>query len=259
MYRLKKILKIIKNTDIPFSYKIHVETKGNSWAEALSIAIKENIKTTKIGFIFLDDDAFPQEGWMNNFEKYIKQSDIIGWTLVSEKGICGSINYIIKHSRISFILHSIITRSKFISKYEIITVRKVDNKHVREVPCLCGAAVFMKKKVFETLGDITDLDEDYGYHFKAIKEGFKIILIPNKIIHYGALTKKNIKERQEYKQKFKARLLYDYLIDEKFTDILRKRNLLIEKLQTIRLTYDFLKTNVFIKLVEKIRKPVFKL
>ena len=67
---------------IPYDFRLHLITKGDSWSKAVNIGLKESENDV----LLLDDDVELLEDTLKDFDKYRKQADIIGFKLLYPNG-----------------------------------------------------------------------------------------------------------------------------------------------------------------------------
>ena len=193
-------------------YTITLLSDGNTWAEAINIGLKEE----KSDVILMDDDIEVRKGWLNNLNEYKKLADIIGWTLQRPDGTLQCSGCYFYRTKEKFI---------FMDNYHDRT------RSVRLTPNISTSCAFIKKKVFDKIGIFDNTTYKNGCHYedsdfcmRAVKAGFKIMVIPETVIHLETETKKDFKN-------FKKRVIINKHIfynklnnDKKYIKILEKNN-----------------------------------
>ncbi len=213
---------------VPFPYKLHLITGGKSWAEAINIGFGESDNDVLI----MDDDTILKPETFNSFSPL---GDITGFKLrdahgtISHAGSCIEIVDIAKHTVIS---PSALEASSIMVDCNIkIGHLFEDIAAPIEVPHCTASLLYIKKNVWQKLkGMATDYPgyqyEDVDFSFRALKEGFKIVCLPNEAIHYGSATKGQDRDFNKKMEINLGLLIRRFFSDQEFMELLNRRGLL---------------------------------
>ncbi len=213
---------------IPFPYKLHLITKGTSWAEAINIGFGESENDVLI----MDDDTILEPDTFRNFKPI---GDITGFKL---RGGDGKINHAGSYVEISDFSYCNAPVSPYFPETPDIVINchagfghlSEDITEPIEVPHCTASLLYIKKNVWQKLhGIATDYPgyqyEDVDFSFRALKEGFKIVCLPNEAIHHLGATKgsdPNFPQKMSVNLKIITRKFFS---DPEFIGLLYKRGL----------------------------------
>lgn len=182
---------------IPFGIKLHVVTEGKSWPEAINHGLDESTGDV----ILMDDDIRLTEDTFNDFDKYYDKADIFGFKLLFENGLIQHAGGFFKNGGIGHIGWNNKDCGLFNTPYYCCHVT--------------ASLIYIKRNVIEKLkGMARDYEgyqfEDVDFSFRALKEGFKMMYLPNKAIHLESESKNTLpdfaegfeKNYQEVKDRF---------------------------------------------------------
>lgn len=162
----------------PFPIRLHVVTGGKSWAEAINIGLSQTLRESDV--ILMDDDVFIYENTFDSLGKYYDRGDIFGFRLLYPDGTIQHAGGAIDGQMIGHIGY------------------KQPPSEITDDPYyVCHATtslIYIKREVINSLGGMaTDIPgiqfEDVDFSFRAIKEGFKILQLPNTAVHIESATK----------------------------------------------------------------------
>lgn len=189
---------------VPLKYKLHLIDKGSNWAEAINLGLKESSND----ILIMDDDVILKEETFKNFDKTV--GDILGFKLyfpderiqhagseIRENGVC--------HLDQEF--------------EEPLTV-----------PHVTASLMFINKHVLKKIPFMTEMPgyqfEDVDFNFRALKEGFKIVCLPNSAIHYQGATKQQDSEFEK-KASINSQIIHDkFYSNPEFRQMLYERGFL---------------------------------
>lgn len=163
---------------LPFPIRIHIVTRGKTWAEAINIGLSQT--DSKSDVILMDDDVFINESTFANFDRYYDKADIFGFRLLFPNGK-------VQHAGGAFD-GNVVGHIGYMEENDSIT---------KEPYYVCHATtslIYIKREVIDSLKgmseDIPGIQfEDVDFNFRAIKEDFKILQLPNEAIHMESATK----------------------------------------------------------------------
>ena len=173
-------LKSLKH--LPFGIRLHLVTEGNSWPKAINIGLSESTGDV----LLMDDDVRILPDTFTDLNIYYDKADIFGFKLLFEDG---RIQHAGGFSRDGCLGH--------------IGFGQYKGFDVPYYTCHNTASLlYIKRHVVEKLmGMSMDFKgvqfEDVDFSFRALKEGFKILYIPNKALHLESQTKKESPEFNE--------------------------------------------------------------
>ena len=165
--------------DIPWHYKLHVVTGGKSWAEAINIGLKQTSGFNDV--ILMDDDVFINKDTFSRIEEFYDRADIFGFKLLFTNNTIQHYGGIVRNGEIGHVGYDMENDARF------------------SVPLyVCHATtslVYIKRKVLNQLigmaEDIPGIQcEDIDFSFRALKLGFKIMVLPSEAIHLQSASKK---------------------------------------------------------------------
>lgn len=166
---------------IPFPIRVHIVTGGKTWGEAINIGLSQADKNSDI--ILMDDDVFINEKTFDGFDRYYDKADIFGFRLLFPNGKIQHAGGAFDGSMIGHIGHG------------------EDNDSITKDPYyVCHATtslIYIKNEVIGALKGIsTDIPgtqfDDVDFNFRAIKEGFRILQLPNEAVHIESATKRTM-------------------------------------------------------------------
>ena len=164
---------------IPWPYHLHVVTGGKTWAEAINIGLKQT--DGKNDVILMDDDVFINESTFSRVEEFYPKSDIFGFKLLFSNNTIQHYGGIVRNGEIGHVGYEMQNDARF------------------SVPLyVCHATtslVYIKRHVLDRLvgmaEDIPGIQcEDVDFSFRALKNGFQIMVLPNDAIHLQSASKK---------------------------------------------------------------------
>ncbi len=152
--------------------------KNKGFSEAYNIAVKyASKKYNPDYFFFLNNDTKVTKNWLGNLIKVSKSSDgsIFG---------CNQLSFQKKQKQIT---------AGWIRPFG---TKYYHGKQIKEVNWVSDASSLVKKEVFEKIGffdeGLSFYYEETDFERRAVKNGFKIIYVPNSIIlHKGGATSKD--------------------------------------------------------------------
>lgn len=153
--------------------RIHLILEGNSWPEAINIGLK-SVEKFKNDVILCDDDIILLEATFKNLIKNYDKADIFGFQLLFPDGT-------VQHA------------GGFIGNGSVGHYREGSKK--KYVDHVTTSLNYIKRKVLDKVPRMAEdypgiQFEDVDYNIRAKKEGFKIMYLPDKAIHYESATKK---------------------------------------------------------------------
>lgn len=190
---------------IPFPIRVHVVTGGKSWAEAINIGLSQT--DGKNDVILMDDDVFINEYTFVGMDNVYEKGDIFGFRLLFPDGKIQHAGGLCDGNMVGHIGY------------------REENASVTKDPYyVCHATtslIYIKRHVLDSLkGMATDIPgiqfEDVDFNFRALKEGFKILQLPNEATHIGSGTKKTMPKFLERCDIALAEIQKRHLSDESF-------------------------------------------
>lgn len=171
---------------IPWPYRLHIVTGGKSWAEAINIGLKQTDPGNDV--ILMDDDVFINAKTFESVDKYYNEADIFGFKLLFTNNTIQHYGGIVRNSEIGHVGYEMENDSRF------------------SVPLrVCHATtslVYIKRSVLNNLTgmaeDIPGIQcEDIDFSFRALKAGFRIMVLPEDAIHLQSASKKFLPQFNE--------------------------------------------------------------
>lgn len=171
---------------IPFPVRVHVVTGGKSWAEAINIGLAQTDGQNDI--ILMDDDVFINQYTFTGMERFYDQADIFGFRLLFPDGKIQHAGGVCDGQMVGHIGYG-----------------DVNDSITKDPYYVCHATtslIYIKRHVLNSLkGMATDIPgiqfEDVDFSFRALKEDFKILQLPNEAVHIGSGTKKTMPKFSE--------------------------------------------------------------
>lgn len=162
---------------LPFPIRLHLITEGDKWAEAINLGLCE----AKGDVLLMDDDITLLPFTFKDFDKYYHDADIFGFKLLFPDGK-------IQHGG------GMINLFGF-GHYGYGKPQNECSEPQYLAHCT-ASLLFIKRYVIEKIGLMAsdwpgDHFEDVDFSLRAIKEGFKILYIPNPAIHHETASKKD--------------------------------------------------------------------
>ena len=164
---------------IPFPVRVHLVTGGKTWAEAINIGLSQTDGQNDV--ILMDDDVFINEKTFDNMGQYYEKGDIFGFRLLFPDGKIQHAGGLSNGREVGHIGYN------------------EENDSITKDPYfVCHATtslIYIKRYVLDSLkGMATDIPgiqfEDVDFSFRALKQDFKILQLPNEAVHIGSGTKK---------------------------------------------------------------------
>lgn len=213
---IKRIGKTVDSLKyLPFNANLIV-ISGRKTVEAYN----EGIRRSSLDVIFMDDDAYLTEETFKDWDNYYPMADIFGFKCLFPDELtiqhAGARCYADPYSKTVDFGH--------------IGFRDIDDGTWDDPRYVChiGPAVgYYKRHVFDKVGLFAEdypgvYYEDVDFSFRALKEGFKILYVPNKCIHAYKMTNPDpegtIKNKQELVERHNdiiAHAAYDFPKDAK--------------------------------------------
>lgn len=172
--------------NIPWPYRLHVVTGGKSWAEAINIGLKQTDGLNDV--ILMDDDVFINERTFSLVDQHMLDAEIFGFKLLFTNNTIQHYGGIVRNGEIGHVGYEMENDSRF------------------TVPLyVCHATtslVYIKREVLNQIGgmaeDIPGIQcEDIDFSFRALKSGFKIMVLPGAAIHLQSASKKFLPQFNE--------------------------------------------------------------
>lgn len=192
---------------IPFPVRIHIVTGGKTWAEAINIGLAQT--DGKNDVILMDDDVFINDKTFDAMGKYYESADIFGFRLLFPDGK-------IQHA-------GGVTDGEFVGHLGYGEANESITKDPYFVCHATTSLVYIKRHVLDDLkGMATDIPgiqfEDVDFSFRAIKNDYKILQLPNEAIHIGSGTKKAMPKFLEKCDIAAAEIKKRHLSDKAFAE-----------------------------------------
>lgn len=169
-------------------------------------ANNQAIKKAKGEFILLlNPDTVLTQGAIETMLSYMEKHSKVG--IVGPYLINGYGNTQLSYNLSSFlfpatdqVIDYVYERIHFVKKTLLLTTR-IENKKPKEVALVMGACLLTKREVFNTVGLLDEnffmFGEDTDFCYRAKKQGFKIIFLPQAfIIHYGGRSSRYLKHKR---------------------------------------------------------------
>lgn len=162
---------------IPWPYWLHVVTGGKTWAEAINIGLKQ---TSGNDVILLDDDVFINPTTFSLINQYYDKADIFGFKLLYPDKKIQHYGGIVRDGNIGH-----------------IGWKSEDDGIYNDPLYVCHATtscIYIKRHVIDQLKGMSIMPgqqmEDVDFSFRALKAGFKIMVLPSTAIHMESATKR---------------------------------------------------------------------
>lgn len=164
---------------VPWPYRLHFITSGKTWGEAINIGLAQTDPANDV--ILMDDDVFINADTFSKVEEKFQSADIFGFKLVYPDNRIQHMGGIVRAGMIGHIGHNEIDEGQW------------------DVPLYtCHATtslVYIKRNVLNAIGGIAEnfpgiQMDDVDFSFRAIKAGFKIMVLPQSAIHLHSASKK---------------------------------------------------------------------
>lgn len=168
---------------IPFGIRLHFITEGKSWPEAVNIGIKES----EGDVILIDDDIRLMPDTFKDFEKFYNRANIFGFKLLFPDGTIQHAGGFVRNNGGGLAIGH-------------IGFKQPNNGKLNVPYYVChvtASLTYIKRHVIEKLKGIAEdyegyQFEDVDFSFRALKEGFRILFLPNEALHFESESKKNL-------------------------------------------------------------------
>lgn len=167
--------------NVPWPYKLHVITTGKTWAQAINIGLKQTDKKNDV--ILMDDDVFITPDTFKGVHVHYDDADIFGFKLLFPNGEIQHAGGLVRNEEIGHIGFG--------------EEDKGQHSQARYVCHATTSLIYIKRHVLDTVcemaEDIPGIQmEDVDFNFRAIKQGFKILCLPDSAIHIQSASKRFI-------------------------------------------------------------------
>ena len=170
-----------KLNNVPWPYTLHVVTGGKTWAEAINIGLKQTNKINDV--ILMDDDVFIGPDTFKSLRAHYDDADIFGFKLLFPDGQIQHAGGIVRDENIGH-----------------IGFQEEDQGQFDQPQYVCHATtslIYIKRHVLDLLEgmaeDIPGIQmEDVDFNFRALKAGFKILMLSGSAIHLQSASKRFI-------------------------------------------------------------------
>lgn len=173
---------------IPFPYRFFLIMEGSSWPEAINIGFKQ----TTNDIILMDDDVIILEDTFKDFEQYYEDADVFGFRMMMPMGgnelgvIPLGIDDVPKTCTPACPRWPHISHGLGVAALD----KPVYCGYVSTSFCVIKRHVVEKVQIRE--GWPGHLFEDNDFMFRVVEAGFRILYVPNQIIHLGSMTKRHM-------------------------------------------------------------------
>jgi len=161
---------------IPFPFKLHTITDGDSWPEAINIGFNESTGDV----LLMDDDIVLLKDTFKPMLDLFDKADIFGFKLIFPDGRIQHAGGFIAGTQMGHIGHGEEDKGQYDGPLYVAH---------------CTASLlYIKRPVIEKLVKMYKMMgvqfEDVEFSCRALKAGFKIMYTPGKAIHGESVTKK---------------------------------------------------------------------
>lgn len=165
---------------IPWPIRIHIVTKGRTWAEAINIGLEQTSGRNDV--VIMDDDVFINKFTFLKIPSLYDRADIFGFKLLFPNGLIQHAGGFVKNGSVGHIGYG-----------------EEDKGQYDEARYVCHATtslIYIKRSVLNSLRRISEdipgvQMEDVDFSFRALKENFRILYTGGMAVHIQSATKRS--------------------------------------------------------------------